>query len=109
MKDGMTEIFGAVAEYGYRTGVRNVKDMSACWEVQVDEHWRFAMAGKDGLSASDGTPVPRANIYITYNGWPAGIIDINSGEFAASSVANESAFLTALSKIVPPEAKGGAK
>ncbi len=69
------------------------------WEHQVDKQWYFAVNRSKETQTVKRTSlvdIGRGEIYIEYNGWPAGTIDPKGGIIAAGEGANEDTFIAAL-------------
>ena len=82
-------------------GVRNIKALPGCWEVVIDEQWWLAVNGHKeptACSPSDGrsVAVPPYSVYVEFNGWPAGILNIGGDEIVAGAAANEDALIDAI-------------
>jgi len=91
-------VYVAIAELGLAAGAAPLTQFPACWEYQVDKHWRVAFNGHAAAkhcSFSDATIEP-FTCYATFNGWAAFVIDPNGGFGAAGTVANEDSFLEAI-------------
>jgi hypothetical protein len=98
----MSEAFCEMIELTRRLGVVNIKNLPGCWEHQVDAQWHIAVNGQpQTVKASNGAEVPPYTMYVTYNGWPAGLISPNSGWIAAGAGANEDTFIAALKACHP--------
>ena len=68
-------------------------------EKEIDEQWWIAINPHDEkLKCSHGPVVEPFTMYVEFNGWPAGIVTMNGGMFAAGSAANEDAFIDALKR-----------
>jgi hypothetical protein len=93
----LSEAFCRLAELASALGVKSINKLPACWEVQVDGRWWVAMNGHgEAVKASDGADVPPYSAWITFNGWPAGVLSPVGGVIAAGSAANEDTFIDAL-------------
>lgn len=102
----VSEAFNAVVDLALALGVRSIKDMPACWEHQVDEHWHIAINGHHtDRQTTRGNTVPPFHCYIEFNGFPAGLITPYNGIIAAGSAANEDSFIAAL-RSATEQAKG---
>lgn len=85
-----------MAELGIADGVAPVRGL---WHRRVDERWTITLNGSGEALAdpdNDGIEIPAYNAYVTYNGWPAGIIGPHGGVLAAGAAANEDTLITAL-------------
>jgi hypothetical protein len=89
--------FCAVVELGQRRGVERVNQLAGCWEVKIDERWWFALNGHEKPTpCAAGVDVEPFSVYVTYNGWPAGMFNPRGGWIAAGEGANEDAFIAAV-------------
>lgn len=90
-------LFLAIAEFAHRKGVKSIKDLPACWEAAVGDHWWIAVNGHGvPVACSHGGDVPPFSAFVEFNGWPAGILDPMGGVIAAGELANEQTFRAAL-------------
>jgi hypothetical protein len=97
--DTVTEAFGKIAKLAVLLGVKNIRELSGCWELQIDEHWWIAVNGhREPVKNSLGDDVPPFEAYIQFNDWPAGLISPRGGIIAAGSCANENTFIDALDR-----------
>lgn len=88
---------GRVAELATALGVRAIHRLPGCWEYQIDEQWWIAINGHDEpVTCSTGARVDPFHIFVTYNGWPAGILTPFAGTLAAGAAANEETFIAAI-------------
>lgn len=103
-QEGITNPFHAIARYAQAHNVRSIKDLPGCWEVQVDAAWWFAVNGhRAPQECSKGATLQPYEAYVTFNGWPAGILSPDGeGVFAAGSAGNTEAFITAVLAEVTP-------
>lgn len=82
-----------------KEGVKNIREAEGCYEKEIDEQWWIAINPHDEkLKCSHGPVVEPFTMYVEFNGWPAGIVTMNGGMFAAGSAANEDAFIDALKR-----------
>lgn len=89
--------FSLIAEWVLALGDRNLRELSGCWERQLDEQWWIALNGHpDPVACSENVLVPEFHAYIQFNGWPAGFLAPYGGQMAAGSAANEDALIEAL-------------
>lgn len=84
-------------------GVRNMKDMTDCWEHQVDDAWWLAINPRPvDKRCKKGVIVPAYSMYVEYLDWPAGVLPFSrmarmgDGGFADGSVASVDAFVKAI-------------
>lgn len=96
----LCESFAEIVELATRLGVTDIVKLPGCWEHKVDEHWFFALNAHEDerLTTETATPqkVPPGQVYVEFNGWPAGIFGIDGGIIAAGALANEDTFIKAL-------------
>lgn len=95
MSEQYAEAFIELVNAGVRMGVENIKDMPGCWENgDPNDGWFVALNGhKEKVKCSAGVEVEPYTAYVSWNGWPAGILGPNGGVVAAGEVANEDAFI----------------
>lgn len=92
----MTDVMLAVAELAMRLGAAPINKHAGCWECQIDERWWVACNGhRSPVVCSKGVKVDPFEIYVEFNGWPAGLVNPRGGTFSAGAAANEDAFLAA--------------
>lgn len=86
-------------------GAAPINKHPGCWECRLDEHWLVAMNGHPEPMETQLCPSPVTvqpfTVYVEFNGWPAGVFNMYSGEFAAGSMANLDAFQAALIEATP--------
>jgi hypothetical protein len=93
----LTEIMDAFAGYAIRHGHAPINRLVGCLEVQVDSRWWIAANGhRTPTKCSKGVEVAPFEIYIEFNGWPAGMVSPFDGVLAAGSIANEAALVKVL-------------
>jgi hypothetical protein len=89
-----------MAELAIALGVKPLPEHDGCWEHQVDKRWFIAVNGHQEPRLIRKHPTAPAlnpyNVYVEYNGWPAGIFDPSGGCIAAGEGANENTFIQAL-------------
>jgi hypothetical protein len=71
------------------------------WHRVLDDKWEFWVSGMLGPAKCDGnTNIDPGDCYVKFNGWPAGVISMFTGEgcIAAGSMANIETFCEALRK-----------
>lgn len=93
----VSEAYYLLTEYCYQQGHRDIKDLEGCLEVQVNQQWWFAVNGhREPMKCSKDVEVLPFNIYLEYNGWPAGMVGPDGGVIAAGSEASEDDLIKAL-------------
>jgi hypothetical protein len=93
----IAEAYYTVVELAAALGVKKINELEGCWERAVDEQWFVAFNGhKEPMKVSRGATLPPYEIYIEFNGWPAGVIGPDGGIIAAGDAANEKTFIAAL-------------
>lgn len=103
--DGFSEHdpFYAVVSLAAALKITDIMHLPGCWELQIDDRWWIALNGHKVPTPTSGEPhgeggpdgVPPFSCYVEYNGWPAGILDYEGGEFAAGEGANPATFVAA--------------
>lgn len=97
----VSEVFARVCELASARGARGINHLPGCWEHQVDEQWHVSLNGADEPRKSEsGVDVPSFHVYVTFNGWPAGFVNLRDGCIAAGEAANEDELLAALKKAI---------
>ncbi len=97
MTETQRPLFVDIAEYSRAVGVKSISQLEGCWEHEVDGRWKLYVNGhRDPIPCSTGTVVPAFSAYVTFNGWPAGILDPWGGVIAAGDAANADTFREAL-------------
>lgn len=90
----------AILVLAERLGVSDLANThdGRCWEHQVDDRWWFAVnPNRESLKCSHGPAVAFGHVYVEFNGWPAGLIDLRGqGEFAMGEAANPDTFNAAV-------------
>lgn len=94
----LSAVFLKLADLALAHGIKGIKQLPACWEVQIDEHWWAAVNGHDKPTACSRSvmPVPAFSAYLQFNGWPAGMLDPFGGFLAAGHLANEANLIAAI-------------
>jgi hypothetical protein len=104
----MPEAFVLAMELGYKSGMRSIKDLPGCWTYKVDEQWTIHVNGHAVIMAcASGADIPPYHMYVEYNGWPAGLLGKDGGEFAAGEGANEGTFIEALKAAIEKREHAG--
>lgn len=92
--------FDAIARLAIAKGEAPINEHPGCWEARFkhqDSEWFVAVnPHRETQECSTGAKVEFGNAYVTYNGWPAGVITPMSGVTVASEIANEDALIEAL-------------
>ncbi len=75
------------------------------WKRVLDAHWTFWVNGnpETGKGGTDDLhDIPPYDCYVEFNGWPAGLFSIVTGEgcLAAGSLANYDSFCQGLKKAI---------
>jgi hypothetical protein len=86
-------------------GVEPIGRMRGAWFRRIDNHWSIWVNGQ--MTAQAGGPggdvsIPPGECYVEFNGWPAGIFSMltGEGELAAGELANYGSFCAALQSAV---------
>lgn len=102
MSDTCKHPVQSIVRLAERLGISSLATnyVGRCWEHQVDERWWFAInPNREPVECGHGVKVLPFNIYVEFNGWPAGVFTLDGdGEFAAGEAANEDAFIAALER-----------
>lgn len=96
-------IFYHVSALAVAVGAAPVNQFEGCWEYAVDERWQFALNGHREPREAFGLTVPPFSLYVEFNGWAAGVLNPQGGEFAAGDIANTATFLAALQGAIARE------
>lgn len=93
-----SEVWELVCQISVKDGTGPLNKMVEPWHKKVDDRWEFWVNGTttDLPMTADLPALKRFEMYVTFNGWPAGILDPNSGSLAAGEAANIFAFRDAL-------------
>lgn len=70
--------------------------LDGAFEVEIDSQWKAAINGHATQKDWRGVAIPPYGAAIEFNGWPAGLMDVHGGIFAAGECANENAFIEAI-------------
>ena len=91
------EVLSKIIDLALREGVESINEYPGCWYRKVDERWEFWMnAHGETIDTEQGVSVPPYEVYVQYNGWPAGFVGPSGGIIASGPNANEDAFIAAL-------------
>lgn len=103
----ISEAMAILADLAVSLGITNIKDLPACWEYDIDEHWFVAVNANTTVKKTiKGVEVMPYHCYVEFNGWPAAIFNAFGGEFCAGSLANENTFIEAIQKRLDNTLKG---
>lgn len=92
----ISEAFMLIADLADKDDAAPVNKHPGCWERAVGK-WHISVNGhREPRKNAEGMEVPPFSAVLTFNGWPAGIIDPSGGVIAAGAVANEDTFIEAL-------------
>lgn len=91
------EAFAVLAELCVKLDAAPANKHPGCWETQIDERWWVALNGhNESKPCTSGEVIKPFHCYITFNGWPAGVLTPYGGVIAAGECANEGAFIAAM-------------
>lgn len=103
----VSEAFDVLAELCIALDAAPLTQFPGCWELQVDPQLWIAVNGhNETKQSSDGTNVEPFHCIVTYNGWPAGIINPFCGILATGECANEDTFIAAMRALIDDKRKG---
>lgn len=89
--------FLLVAELHEALELPPLSEIPGCWIRHLDEHWVIAVNGHTTPVQEPGLPaLPPYHMYVEFNGWPAGVLSLAEGTFAAGSRANIAEFCRAI-------------
>lgn len=88
----ITRAFAMIGELAGVLNVTKINELPGLWEHQIDDLWLIKVNGHD----KEVEHVPPFSAYITFNGWPAGVIDPFGGCIVASDHCNEDSFISAI-------------
>lgn len=78
-------------------GVKRINEIAGCWEPEPFGGWRVAVNGHAvETKDSRGFAVPAFSLAVWWGDWPAGVIGMDGGTFAAGEAANEDSFVAAV-------------
>lgn len=103
--DQVSEAFVLLAELALAEGVADTP--LGIWERAFDP-WHVSL-NRDNIARKNvrGLEVPPYSAMVTFNGWPAGIIDPRGGILAAGAAANEDTFIAAIKEQLRADQRGG--
>lgn len=80
-----------------RRGMGMLEQLPACWEVQVDKDWWFAVnGGRHTRMCTKNIAVPPCLMYVQYKDDTASLVGLQVGQFKDPSLNIESDFIEAL-------------
>ena len=85
-------------------GAAPIAKLDKPWERKVDDKWTFWVNGQMELSKlPTGAEIQPGECFVEFNGWPAGLFNIITGEgtLAVGAVANYETFCDALRAVLP--------
>ena len=100
-----------IFEIHKRDGIPGIGKLPGLWERTLDSRWKFWVNGHMETLKTLGkeTPVHPGDCYVEFNGWPAGIFSLITGEgvICAGTEGNYENFCKALRAAVKeaPDAK----
>jgi hypothetical protein len=96
----LNDIWNAVSELAERDGALPLNKHPGCWYRRIDQRWEIGLnAHKERLPCpfADGPiDIEPFNLFVVFNGWPAGIITPYDGTICAGEAANLETFNDAL-------------
>jgi hypothetical protein len=89
------EAFSLLAELAMKDGA-DKQPLAQFWERDIGR-WHVSL-NRENISRKNeaGDDVPPYTAVVTFNGWPAGMIDPRGGIIAAGAAANEDTFIAAI-------------
>lgn len=100
-----------IFELHKRDGIPGLAMLPGLWERKLDEQWTIWINGHMEPVARPGNhePIPPGDVYVEFNGWPAGLFSLIDGEgvVAAGAAANYGTFCAALQAAIDAAAAGG--
>ena len=96
------QLYVLLAALAVKDGVAPLaENVAGCWERAIDDKWWVAVNGTAmPLVCSTGAGVPPYTTYVTWLGWPAGLIDPYGGMIVAHPNANEDQLTDALQRAI---------
>lgn len=92
------EVFCLAAKLAEKDGVTPLSRLPGPWERRLDKSWTIVLNGHGTPREYKGMTVPPFQMYVEYNGWPAGLLSPSGGVIAAGESANEHALVEPLKK-----------
>lgn len=94
---GISTAFSACVALGLKGGVRDLPNTGDGTYSREFGKWKILLNASDQeVEIREGSPkLPPLNVYVEFNGWPAGIINPYGGVIAAGECANEDLFIEA--------------
>lgn len=85
-----------VADLCVARGEAPVNQYENCWVCKIDDHWTIAVNGHKEPKEFRCHSLQPYEVYVEFNGWPAGLFDPSGGGIAAGTLANEDTLCDAL-------------
>ena len=93
----ISEVFYEIGKLATALGIKDASKLDGCWEYEIDEQWWMAVnSHEEPVKCSKNVTVKPFHAYVTFNGWPAGVLNPYDGVIAAGDAANEGTFIAAL-------------
>ncbi len=92
----IAQAFDLIVKLHEALGLPSMKEMGTPWHYRVDDQWEFTVNG----SGETVEMIPPYTAALTFNGWPAGLLNPYGGVMAAGTVANEDALIAALKQAI---------
>jgi hypothetical protein len=89
---GVGEAFALIVELCMALGHENISTLPGLLRVDIDANWSVAVNGHKAIVDL----VPGYHVAISYNGFPAGLLNPSDGMIVAGEAANEDALIAAL-------------
>lgn len=94
-----------ICELHAKDGALALSKLPGLWERRLDRQWTFWVNGHGEVlqgGPDADLPVNPGCVYVEFNGWPAGIFSLitGEGEIAAGELANYQTFCEALQQAV---------
>lgn len=111
-QQAFADIWDALMRIAKVDGVVPLNKHEGLWRCTVDGRWVFWVNGhREPISVNEIKVLPY-QVYVEYNGWPAGSFDPHAGVIAAGEAANVFTFRDAMRKradtpLGDPTAKDG--
>ena len=92
---------GLLIDLHNKDGAPPLAFLPGLWERRIDDQWAVWVNGHPtSMKLPSGGELAPYDCYVQFNGWPAGIFSMATGEgsFAAGRIANYEKFLEAITK-----------
>ena len=87
-----------------KEGMVSLTEVPDLYRIQVDDRWAVEVhAHQDEVIDL----LPAFVMRVEFNGWPAAVLDVHGGTFAAGTEANEGKFIEAVEAALQKEAADG--